>query len=365
MSNQSVRAGFAIIVASLLSTASYSVAAQAAADHVVGQGSAAIDFTDIDGRIARIPADKRAGFMNDPDRIETTLRSLLLIRQLANEARDLGMDKDPVVQADIELARDEILAKRRVAKVVADLEVPNLEAVARERYQTSPALYTTPETLSVRHVLILRDNHGEAGAKALADKLYAEVKANPKLDFAAFAKQHSEELKSAEQGGLIPRMSRGDTVADFEDAAFALKNPGDISDVVRTRFGYHIIQLVSRTPGARVPYESVKDEILARLEAEFVSRARADYIDRTQSAKLEADPDKVQSLRLRYLPDGEGTKAIARMYSSREQLADIGDAARKDDTPVSAPSPLDAAAPAPQPSETPANAVETDSQPDN
>ena len=293
--------------------------------YVTKQGSAEIDFTEIDARVARIPADKRAGYMNDPDRIETTLRGMLLIEQMANEAVELGMDKDPVVAAEIELARKEVLAKRRVAKIIADVEVPSMEALARERYIASPAMFSTPETLAVRHLLIMRDVHGEEGAKALAEKLRAEVEANPKLDFEAFVKQHSEEPGAAEKAGLLPRIAKGDTVADFEAAAFALKTPGEFSPVVRTRYGYHIIQLVSRTPSARVPFEKVKDEVIRDLESEYLSRQRADYIARAQSQALDADPDKVQSLRTRYLPDGEGAKAIAVMYNAREQSADEHD----------------------------------------
>ena len=115
--------------------------------YVVKQGTAELDFTDIDAHVARIPADKRAGYMNDPDRIEQALRGLLLVKQMAKEAEDAGIDKDPVVAAEIELAREEILAKRRVAKIVDALEVPSMEALGKERYLTSPALFTTPETL--------------------------------------------------------------------------------------------------------------------------------------------------------------------------------------------------------------------------
>lgn len=288
--------------------------------YVVKQGTAELDFTDIDARVARIPADKRAGYMNDPDRIEEALRGLLLIKQLAKEAEDAGIDKDPVVAAEIELAREEILSKRRVAKIVDALEVPSMEALGKERYLTSPALFTTPETLELRHLLILRDTHGEEGAKALAEKLRAQIEADPKLDFEALVKANSEEPSAKEKGGLLPKIAKGDTVADFEAAAFALK-PGEFSPVVRTKYGYHIIQLISRTPGSRVPYEKVKAQVERDLEAEFLSRKRSEYIAEAQSRSLDADPDKVQSLRTRYLPGAEGAIAIQKMYSAREQIA--------------------------------------------
>ena len=290
--------------------------------YVVKQGTAVLDFTAIDARVARIPADKRAGYMNDPDRIESTLRGLLLVKQMAKEAIDAGIDKDPVVAAEIELARDEILAKRRVAKVIDDVQVPSMEALGKERYIASPALFTTPETLQLRHLLILRETHGEAAAKALAENLRAEIDATPGIDFEAFVKQHSEEPSAKEKGGLLPKVAKGDTLGDFESAAFALQKPGEISPVVRTRYGYHIIQLIERTPGARIPYEKVKAQVVRDLEAEFLSNKRKDYVARAQSESLDADPDKVQSLRTRYLPGGVGSKAINVMYGAREQIAD-------------------------------------------
>jgi len=315
-----------MIVALACSTAAVATAQEK--PYVAKQGTAELDFTDIDGRIARIPADKRAGFMNDPDRIETALRQLLLVKQLAKEAEDLGIDKDPVVAAEIELARAEILAERRAARVIAEATVPSMEALGKERYIASPAMFTKPETLQVRHLLVLRETHGDEGAKALANKLRAEIDSRPMLDFEAFVKEHSEEPSAKEKGGLVPPISKGETLADFEAAAFALKNPGDISPVVRTRYGYHIIQLVSRAPAARVPYESVKDKVIKDLEPEYLARQRADYLARRHSEALDADPDKVQSLRTRYLPDGPGAKAINVMYPAREQIADESDQAR-------------------------------------
>jgi parvulin-like peptidyl-prolyl isomerase len=309
-----------LLVASLIFTAHIAANAQtpssepATADTavVVSQGPAEITFTDIDARVSRVPVDKRGGFMNDPERIETLLRTLLLTRQMAAAAEAEGLDKDPVVLADIELAREEILARRRLALFVAGIKIPKFTELARERYVSSPTLYTTPESIDVRHILISLAKHGDEEANAIAQKLRSEIVASKDADFDQFARKHSEDAKASEDGGLIDDLVRGATLADFENAAFGLEKPGQISEIVKTKFGYHIIQLVSRTPAKRFPFEDARVQIENELAKEYLSRASQEFIDKMRNEALNADADRVQSLRTRYLPDGAGTKAIKR-----------------------------------------------------
>jgi peptidyl-prolyl cis-trans isomerase C len=80
-------------------------------------------------------------------------------------------------------------------------------------------------------------------------------------DFAKLAQENSEDPGSQPRGGDLGWMARGQTPPPFEQAAFALKKPNDISPVVESPFGYHIIQLLERQPAAEIPYEQVKDRL--------------------------------------------------------------------------------------------------------
>ena len=133
-------------------------------DVVVAQGDIELTLTDIDARISRIPPENRANFINDPERIETLLRNMLLTKQMAREAEAAGAHEDPVVKADIAYARDEVLSRRRNAMLVKDVAFPDFDTLAKERYIASPDLYRSPERITLRHILIARHIHGDAVA---------------------------------------------------------------------------------------------------------------------------------------------------------------------------------------------------------
>jgi peptidyl-prolyl cis-trans isomerase C len=308
-----------------------------APDLVVWQGDAKLTLDDVDARMSRIPPDKRAGFINDPDRIEQMLRGLLLTKLLAHEAEREGLANDAVVQAEIELAKDEILARRRLSLHMRELKLPNFDTLARERYVSSPNLYRSPETLDVRHILLDAKKHGEAQAKAKADQLLADLKAG-KIEFVDAAKQHSDDATAKEDGGLITGLGKGDTLADFEAAAFALKQPGDLSDVVKTKYGFHILRLEKRVESVRYPFEQVKAQIVQELRDETIARFSSEYLDLRRSTPLDANPDLVQSLRSRYQPGAPGTLAISRTQGeipteAKDEAAATGKPAASPGTP--------------------------------
>ena len=176
--------------------------APASNEVVVSRGSAVLTLTDVDARVSKIPLTKRAGFMNSPERIEDTLEKMLIVRQMAEEARGLGMESDPVVQAEVKLAADQALARRWLEKRIAEIKVPDLSAAAKERYLGNKQAYATPETISVRHLLIRTSAHGEEQAIKLATELRAQFLAEGG-EFGDFVAAHSEEPAAGDKKGLI------------------------------------------------------------------------------------------------------------------------------------------------------------------
>ena len=98
----------------------------------------------------------------------------------------------------------------------------------------------------------------------------ADIKAG--ADFAELAKKHSEDPGNAAKGGDLGWFAKGRMVKPFQDALDALQNTGDISPVVTTTFGYHIIRLDGRKPGSQRPFEEVEKE----LRTEAVTKAQQD-----------------------------------------------------------------------------------------
>lgn len=145
---------------------------------------------------------------------------------------------------------------------------------AQAYYQDHLDKYSTKEQRKVRHILIKDD-------EAKAETLLAKLKAG--ADFATVAKENSEDVGSAKQGGDLGWMEKGVMDPAFEEAAFALKAKGDISEVVKSDFGYHIIQLEDDKAAEAKPYS----EVAADIKAELVDEKAVEQFYKLQT-KLES-----------------------------------------------------------------------------
>lgn len=150
-----------------------------------------------------------------------------------------------------------------------------------EYYRTHQDEFRSPEEVKARHILIRPEGEGEeawAKARRRAEALLAKAKAKG-VDFAALAREYSEDPGSKESGGDLGWFGRGRMVKEFEDAVFALK-PGEVSELVRSQFGYHIILLEEKKPAHLRPLEEVRELIRFKLtenlaDAEASKRATA------------------------------------------------------------------------------------------
>lgn len=134
-------------------------------------------------------------------------------------------------------------------------------------YDQNAARYRQDEERQASHILIKVDPKGDrAAAKAKAEEVLKEARA-PKADFAALAKKHSQDPGSAAQGGALGSFGRGAMVKPFEEAVFAMKE-GEISNLVESEFGYHIIKLNGIKPAKVRGF----DEVKAEIEKEWIKR---------------------------------------------------------------------------------------------
>ncbi len=157
---------------------------------------------------------------------------------------------------------------------------------AKKYYSENKAKFETPEQVRASHILITPDpnadpNQAKVKAKAKAEDLLKKIKDG--ADFAELAKANSGDTYSAVQGGDLGFFGKGQMVPDFEKAAFALK-PGQVSDVVETQFGYHIIKLTDHKDPNTIPFEQAKDDIVKMLAQDKQADFAEGYI-----ASLKAD----------------------------------------------------------------------------
>ncbi len=163
--------------------------------------------------------------------------------------------------------------------VVLDLEalkkgITLSEEDLRSNYEQNAARYTMPQERRASHILIAADASASAQerakAKAEAESLLEQIRKQPD-SFAELARKHSDDPGSAERGGDIDFVGRDATTKPFEDALFALK-PGEVSGVVESEFGYHIIKLTGVRGGQKRSFDDVRAELESQVRNELAQK---------------------------------------------------------------------------------------------
>ncbi|HUO31282.1 MAG TPA: peptidylprolyl isomerase [Bryobacteraceae bacterium] len=161
-------------------------------------------------------------------------------------------------------------------------------------YNENKDSYRTPEHVNVRHILLKTtgDPKKDAEVKAKADDLVKQLRAG--ANFADMVKKYSEDPGSAQKGGEYDGVVRGQMVPEFEKVAFSLK-PGEISDPVKTTYGYHIIQVLAHEPAQMKSFNDVKAALAADYKKQRVNDQMQQLADKAQAAltKDPLHPDKV------------------------------------------------------------------------
>lgn len=205
------------------------------------------------------------------------MENLVMIKVMAKQAVLMHIDQHPNVQKQIEFSRDTILYNNAVKALVENAKV-DMDGL-HKYYDEHKGDY---EQVSVHHILIrfkgspvpLKPGQAdltEEEALAKAEDIVKRLRAGE--DFAAIATSESSDTHSAENGGDLGPVKRGQTVKPFEDAAFSLE-VGKISDPVKSQFGYHIIR-VDKTESKT--FEQARKEIEARLRPELAQKQMNDF----------------------------------------------------------------------------------------
>ena len=160
-------------------------------------------------------------------------------------------------------------------------EVKVSEAEVKDFYKNNPDMFKQPEQIKASHILIKVDTQADKPMKDQANKKIKEIQKKLKAgkDFTSLAIEFSEGPSNT-KGGDLGYFNRGQMVKPFEDAAFKLK-PGEVSEIVETRFGYHLVKVVDKKPESVASYENVKDKI-----AQYIDQNKKEKVIKTKIEKL-------------------------------------------------------------------------------
>lgn len=275
---------------------------------------------DVDARIEEMSKYMAAAGMTETPKFSTLSPQIQdnLVRELAaqklvsEEAAKSNVAKDPAVKEQIETATKQIIEREflsRKAKVD--------DAAVKAQYDTMLKNVTGKDEINARHILVTDE--------ATARKVYNELKNGGSFD--KLAAQYSTDTSNKNNGGKLGFFSEGQMVPEFEKAAFALK-VGQLSEPVKTSFGWHVIIVDERRPAKPVPFEAVKSQLKENMLREGVQK----YVDALLKEKdfkaiLPAAPEKaVTEAGKAPATDAAPAKVDANATESKKDEAPKGDA---------------------------------------
>jgi peptidyl-prolyl cis-trans isomerase C len=239
-------------------------AAQAQADPVViTYGGKQVRQSEFEAAIDTLPPEYRAVAAGPAKR--GFAEEYVRMRILADEAEKAGLDKDPAVRVQLQLMRENTLANAQLERIQESITVP--EAALQKAYEEQKNNF---ERARARHILIAftgspaaqaeKPALTEAQARARAEELRKQIVAGG--DFAELARTESDDTVSGSRGGDLGEFGRGDMVPEFDHVVFEAP-VGEVSQPVRTQFGYHLVQVQERS--AR-PLAEVRPQLEGRIK---------------------------------------------------------------------------------------------------
>lgn len=241
------------------------------------QGDAVLTQVGIDAAFSRIAEEHRLAFIRDGSKVDQMVRNIMKTEVLANDALEKGFDEDPVVRERVIQAAHMALAEAWIDQIAENAPDADYEAMAYEDYVANPEDYMTPVYIDVTHILIGTESRSNQDALALAQTVRERALESPG-SFTELVMEYSDDPARDRNEGSYLRVSRGQMAKPFEDAAFALESEGDISKPVATDYGFHIIRLDKRYEPRQRPFEDVREEAVAAMEAGHRARYQQNYI---------------------------------------------------------------------------------------
>ena len=205
---------------------------------------------DIKRSLLRFPQETQEHYKTEEGR-KQFLDQMINFELIYNHALDNDMKKDPEYLEQLQLVEKDILIQIGVRNIMAGLDITDEEI--QKYYEANSQMFKSEETVSAKHILV----------DDLDQMKEIEAEITNGMSFEEAAKKHSK-CPSAAEGGSLGSFTRGRMVPEFENAAFELEI-GEISEPIKTQFGYHLIQLDEKNAGSLKSLEESKQMIVKNL----------------------------------------------------------------------------------------------------
>lgn len=248
------------------------------ATFIAGYGNATVTAAELRQGFAVLPPQAQQSIQASSFSANNLAADLVTRKLVAERARAEGLDQNPEIVTRIAQTIDGLLQAEYIERHLKTTDNPELaERLARDEYRANPEKYKHGEQAHVRHILVKACACGgesaQEQARLKAETLLGRIKLGE--SFEDLASTESDDPGSARRGGDLGFVTRGRMVKPFEDAAFALKQVGELSPVIETEYGFHILRLDARQEASVVPFEEVRTQLVAAHQAALQKDAYA------------------------------------------------------------------------------------------
>ncbi|MFQ6039847.1 MAG: peptidylprolyl isomerase [Candidatus Poribacteria bacterium] len=242
-----------------------------------------ITMNDYNNKLKQLSAFEKARYRGESGHKEF-LKALVRQKMMVQEAKKIGLDEDEEVRRKIELltreVTEKVLVETLIQREVMDKTVVT-DKEAKAYYDQHKDEFSEKEKAKARHILVATEEE--------AQKIRKELESG--ADFAKLAESKSIDRHTAKRGGDLGYFERGKMVPEFEKACFDLK-VGEISDIVKTKFGYHIIKLEEKKPASVKEFYEANDEIKKKLLSDKQQKEYQKWLNQLEKkAKIKIDED--------------------------------------------------------------------------
>jgi peptidyl-prolyl cis-trans isomerase C len=256
------------------------------------------------------------GRVGTPEGRREFLDNLLTRKALMAEADHLGLERDPAIAKQITEYRERLILQKLMQDRIP--KEPSLgEDEIRKYYDDNADEFKESAQVRVRHVLIKSEASEDAAKRQIARKKAEQVLARAKggADFEKLAAETSEDVGSKSKGGDLGFFPRGRMAKAFEDAAFSLAKPKELSGVIETQFGYHVIQFLEIQESKEKSFEEAKEQIRRRLAPQKQRESYQDFITSIKAKhKIEVNDEVLSAM----VVGGKETPKPAKMEAAAE-----------------------------------------------
>jgi parvulin-like peptidyl-prolyl isomerase len=254
------------------------VSGAVAADIISDKQGLGVNKADIDLLLKPAPVNVQLEALKQKPKFKEKLEEMYLTKAIAAEVKKTPLSAEE--QAELDEMQKMFYFKVKI-KQLSEQNLPDFAPLAAAQYKANKEKYVEPEQVAVEHILLdTRQKYKDKEALKLAKNLIAQLKKG--ADFGALALKYSNDPSVKQNKGQLGFFSKGKMLKEFEDAAYQLKLQ-ELSEPVQTQYGYHILRKYGQKASAIKDFAAVKDEIIAKLKADYVQNRLTDYYEQVKT----------------------------------------------------------------------------------